>query len=132
MTVTVKVPNFKNISELAIERATDIAVARVQEEAVKNAPADTGELRRRIAADFNDDTVTSEVNYSASVEYGTAPHTIEAKNAKSLRFTSGGKTVFAKKVNHPGTKPQPYMRTAARKVQSEIPSIFKKQLDKVK
>lgn len=37
---------------------------------------------------------------------GTAPHIIRAKNASALRFTTGGKTVFAKQVNHPGTKEQ--------------------------
>jgi hypothetical protein len=38
------------------------------------------------------------------VEEDTKPHVIEAKNKKSLAFKVKGKLVFAKKVNHPGTK----------------------------
>lgn len=132
MTVKGKFPKYSTIAELATERATDIAVSRVQQEAVDTAPAQTGDLRRNIVPDFNKKEVRSEKNYSAAVEYGTAPHTIEAKNAKALRFTKGGKTIFAKKVNHPGTKPQPFMRLSARKVQKEISLIFKRELDKLK
>lgn len=45
--------------------------------------------------------------YAAIHEYGgkTKAHIIEAKKAKSLAFTgSSGSTVFAKRVNHPGSK----------------------------
>ena len=38
------------------------------------------------------------------LEYGTKPHVIRARRARFLRFVVGGKTVFARKVNHPGTR----------------------------
>ncbi|MBI3654066.1 MAG: hypothetical protein HY231_23800 [Acidobacteria bacterium] len=38
------------------------------------------------------------------VEEKTKPHVIQAKNKKSLAFKGKGGMVFAKKVNHPGTK----------------------------
>ncbi len=131
MTIKVNVPNFVNLNNLASERATDIAIARIKEEAVTNAPAVTGELRRNIVDDYQKKEVRAEAKHSAPVEYGTAPHTITAKG-KALRFVVDGKTVFTKKVNHPGTKPQPFMRLSARKVQKEIPSIYKRELEKVK
>lgn len=41
---------------------------------------------------------------AAFLEYGTKPHVIRARKASALRFVVGGKTVFARKVNHPGTR----------------------------
>jgi len=38
------------------------------------------------------------------IEEDTKPHVIEAKNKKSLAFKVKGQLIFAKKVNHPGTK----------------------------
>lgn len=38
------------------------------------------------------------------VENDTRPHEIRAVNAQALRFQSGGRTIFAKSVQHPGTR----------------------------
>lgn len=48
----------------------------------------------------------TEVPYGAIQEYGgtTRAHLIEAKNAKALAFTVGGRLRFAKRVQHPGSK----------------------------
>lgn len=50
--------------------------------------------------------IYTNVKYAKIHEYGgsTPPHTIVPKTAKALRFTVGGNTVFAKSVNHPGSK----------------------------
>ena len=46
---------------------------------------------------------------------GTNPHTIRPVRARMLRFTvAGGAVVFAHVVNHPGTRPNPYLVDAAR------------------
>ena len=37
---------------------------------------------------------------------------IEARRAKMLHFRVNGADVFARKVNHPGTAPHPFMRVA--------------------
>lgn len=132
MTVKINVPNMANLVELATERATDVAIARVKEEAVQNAPAQTGELRRGIVDDYDKKQVIATAKHSAPVEFGTAPHVITPKNGKALRFVKNGKEIFVKKVNHPGTKPQPFMRLAARTVQKEIKTIYKRELDKLK
>jgi len=39
------------------------------------------------------------------LEWGTRPHKIRARKARALRFAVGGKVLFRKSVNHPGTKP---------------------------
>lgn len=99
-------------------------VARLERRIVNNAsqraPVDTGNLRRMIQADPIVQTgfkvtgsVTSRANYSAFVHNGTAPHIIRARNAKALRFTIDGRTVFARYVNHPGTRARPFLLNAA-------------------
>ncbi len=43
---------------------------------------------------------------------GTRPHQIRPRTRQALRFTVGGRVVFAKIVNHPGTKPDDFMNKA--------------------
>jgi hypothetical protein len=43
--------------------------------------------------------VGSNVEYASSIELGSKPHIIEAKNKKAL---SNGSVIFGKRVNHPG------------------------------
>lgn len=122
-TVTIKYPDFKKwvkcVNELTVKTGTAI-----QETAVNNAPRKTGVYQRSIDYD-GDKTVTANANYSADIEYGTNAHEIKPVNAKALHFKQNGKDVFYKKVNHPGTKPNPVLRNAARTVQKQIPQIFK-------
>jgi len=47
------------------------------------------------------------------LEEGTKPHVIAARRRKFLRFTVDGVVYFRRKVQHPGTKPRPFMREAA-------------------
>lgn len=47
-------------------------------------------------------------------EYGTRPHVITPKRARALRFVSGGQVVFARRVNHPGTKATRFIRDSTR------------------
>ncbi|MCX5326277.1 hypothetical protein [Streptomyces sp. NBC_00120] len=45
---------------------------------------------------------------------GTRPHIIRPRRKKALRFDVGGRTVFAKVVHHPGTKPNDFLGKALR------------------
>lgn len=56
--------------------------------------------------------IGSNVEYAIYVHDGTKAHTIRPKRAKVLRFPSGGGIVYATVVNHPGTKPRPYLLNA--------------------
>lgn len=49
-------------------------------------------------------TIIADAPYAAAIEYGSRPHEILPRRGKYLRFQAGGRTVYAKKVHHPGTK----------------------------
>lgn len=54
---------------------------------------------------------------------GSQPHVIRPRNVTVLRFPSspgGASFVFAREVNHPGTKPNPYLVDAARELGLEV------------
>lgn len=83
-------------------------------EATYRAPARSGALvaSLRVGTRTRGGTVTSYVKtdrwYARLVEYGTKPHEIKPKRAKSL-FVAGW---FGMVVQHPGAKPHPFMRPA--------------------
>lgn len=54
--------------------------------------------------------VGSAVEYAAFVEYGTRPHRIIARNAQALYWRGAAHPVRA--VNHPGSRPYPFLRPA--------------------
>lgn len=82
----------------------------------------TGELRRRMEIKRKvirtglEGQVGSPVKYALLHHQGTRPHVILPRRAKSLRFVVGGKVVFAKRVNHPGTRPNLYLTRWLREV----------------
>jgi len=94
-------------------------------------PVKTGFLRRAIVpGPFGDDGAIVYVNapYAAPVEFGSRSHVIVPKRARILAWpksgharlsgrpkkgTKSGDMVFARKVNHPGSKAQPYLVPAA-------------------
>ena len=93
-----------------------------------NAPVDTGRMAQAIKEDPIVSLgpfrviggVTSHAPYSAFVHMGTRPHVIRPRNAAALRFTSGGRTVFASSVNHPGTRPRPFLTNAVARVLRDL------------
>lgn len=91
---------------------------------------------------------TPTARYAPFVEFGTRPHPIFPVNARVLAWQKGGigkyvtagsgrryyKTakgtmVFAAHVNHPGTKPHPFMSKIAKKSVPEVSKLFKSALD---
>ena len=101
----------------------------------RRAPVDSGFLRNSIRYQVNGNVIRiSMVDYAIYVEFGTPPHIIEPRNAKALRFNVSGigprggdvtNTVFAKIVHHPGTRPQPFIRTT---FAADLPSIIKENI----
>jgi hypothetical protein len=93
-----------------------------------NAPVDTGNLKNSIRHRINSDDITiTMAEHALYVELGTPPHIIRPKNAKALHWKSAGKDVFAKRVNHPGTRPNPFIRTTLMK---DLPKIVEKNIDR--
>jgi len=92
----------------------------------KRCPVDTGNLKNRTKYRIKGKVIEIYMPmYGYFVDVGTLPHIIEPKNAKALKFKSGGKTVFAKSVRHPGTAPNPWIRETLR---FELPKIIKTNL----
>lgn len=99
----------------------------------------TGTLSRSVArrvedgADGVQGVVGTNIEYGGIHEFGgrTKPHIIEAKNAAALKFTIGGRTVFAKSVNHPGSiiPERSFLRSALAdlrtKIETELADAFK-------
>jgi len=75
----------------------------------------TGNLRSKIRYEIGESgnivavTVGTDVPYAAAHEFGRAPYTIVPKKANILSFLIGGKRVFARKVDHPGLRPRPFL-----------------------
>jgi hypothetical protein len=105
-----------------------LAVVREQKLLV---PRKTGNLGRSIhvgsITPTQAETIAS-ADYAAFVELGTRAHEIRPRRRKALRFAassgdarlsgtprSGGRVRFAKRVQHPGTRAQPFMLPGAKK-----------------
>jgi hypothetical protein len=89
----------------------------VSEAAQRLAPVSTGELRSSIYPVVHAGPLRGEViagaPYSLFVHEGTRPHTIEPNQANVLRFPSkAGEIVFARQVDHPGTRSRPFLSDA--------------------
>ncbi len=89
----------------------------VMAEAKANVPVDSGQLRDglKVSTSSRRGRVTAKVKATGKhafiapwLEYGTAAHKITAKKGKGLFF--GG--LFVKGVQHPGSRPKPFMRPA--------------------
>lgn len=100
----------------------------VAADARTNAPVDTGRMAQAIKEDpivadgpFRvTGGVTSHAPYSRFVHQGTRPHVIRPRNASALKFNVGSRTVFATSVNHPGTRPRPFLTNAVARVLRDL------------
>ncbi|MER7213212.1 HK97 gp10 family phage protein [Streptosporangium sp. NPDC000239] len=130
---------FDELLELKVElgkagsKAETLAkavVAKVGHDTVAGAQAlvlvDTGNLKNSIGADFDEDglgfTAGPTANYGADVEYGTAAHVIVPRDAKALWWPGAEHPV--KRVRHPGTAPQPYMRPAFEQATAPLEQVL--------
>jgi len=101
------------IYDKSIERFLDLAGEMLRADAVREAPVVEGRLRGDITVfpkRKGEVSVgnTALIEYAKYVYYGTKPHTIKPKKRKALKTPYG---VF-RSVNHPGTKPNPYLDRA--------------------
>jgi hypothetical protein len=99
-------------------------------EAKRLVPRKTGHLARSIVPgglgnDFA--IISARTPYAAVVELGSRPHVIRPRRASVLAWPAGSgdrrlsgrprrgaRMAFARKVNHPGTRPQPYLVPGAK------------------
>lgn len=90
----------------------------------------TGHLARSITHNTDHDENTSKVQVGTNVKYaqtleeGSKAHTIQFDKPQRLKIK--GQWVTVKKINHPGTKPQPYLKPSIEENKSQIQSMIKK------
>lgn len=93
---------------------------RMEQFAYAEAPKDTGGYSRAITSrDISGGNVSgfemlSPFPLSKFIQQGTRPHTIAPRRARMLRFywPKAGSVVFARRVQHPGTKPNQFYQRA--------------------
>lgn len=93
---------------------------------------DSIEPRMRTTARGATGEIVIGAEHASFVKDGTPPHTISAKNARFLRFEVGGRTVFAKSVKHPGTKPNDFVSGGVEAGQSTIERDAMRACEKLK
>ncbi len=124
--------NIKSASESiktkVKEQVFDSANA-IRNEARSLVPVKTARLKNSIGVNFDNAgfsaTISTDVEYAQSIEYGSRPHVIEVKNAKVL---TDGVHFFGKKVNHPGNRPMPFMNPAMESERSNFINGIKEAL----
>lgn len=86
-------------------------IAELSIEALRmNVPVDTGRLRDSFSYTVRKgqvDVYTTEGDLLNWIDKGTPAHVIEPVTTNVLRFEINGREIFAKRVNHPGTKRNP-------------------------
>lgn len=102
-----------------VHRNMERRVRRVEAEAIRRAPGSMGttiraQIRRGPGGEFQG---VINVRHPAAlfVTLGTRPHRITPRRPGGvLRFTVNGRVVYARYVNHPGTKRNDFLRQALR------------------
>lgn len=101
--------------------ATDVAKhlrkigQQIQRAARRQVGVDTGRLRASIhvrqGADIRGQFVEvgSPLDHAYVHHEGQRPHTILPETGRYLRFQSGGRVVYTRRVEHPGTRPNHYL-----------------------
>lgn len=111
----------------ALNQAMPLIALELSNELKLESPVDTGRLRNSIKIFIEKNTLKIfMVDYARFIEFGTLPHTITPRNKKALSWKGASHPV--KKVNHPGTRPNNFIRRTLRR---KLPNIIAKNLQRV-
>lgn len=89
----------------------------------------TGAYRRGIKAHLiapDHLEVEASAPQSLVLERGSRPHLIVPRRASALRFTVGGRVIFARSVNHPGTRPYNILRDGVRRAATRLNQLARR------
>jgi len=107
--------NFLNAPGGEVGRELKKIGFRIQIAAKAQVGKDTGKLMKSIEVIHERIGVFQQIRIGSDNEIafihheGTRPHTISARNGQTLRFSSNGRMVYTRSVNHPGTQPNRYL-----------------------
>ncbi len=116
-----------------LNRAIKQSILFIAGESAKRAPVRTGNLRashfRPESLEFRNlyGKLQPSPKYALFVHEGTAPHVIEPRSAKALFWKNASHPV--KRVNHPGTIANPFLRNAVDASQGQVDRFFIKAVD---
>jgi hypothetical protein len=117
-----------NEIEEKLNRAMPEIARRIQNELILICPVDTGRLKNSIKVkSYDGGIIIWMVEYGKFVEFGSPPHVIKPNSKKALKFKKGKKEIIVKKVNHPGSRPNPFIRNT---IQNKIRKIIIEELIK--
>jgi phage gpG-like protein len=108
---------FLNTSAGPLWGELDRRAELVRKAAIGKVGVDTGNLKRSIyKRHLGNSTgqyiiIGSDKKYASDHHQGTRPHQIVASGGGKLTFVVKGKRIYTNRVNHPGTKPNPYLTT---------------------
>lgn len=81
----------------------------------------------RVRKTRNGYEIFSTTDYAESLEFGTRPRTIRARNGEVLRFIgSNGQVVYASEINHPGIRARGFWRRAINRFDAQ--DVYKENL----
>ena len=110
---------LKKVCDSVLRRYSEAAALTASRLAPKRTGRLAASIRYRREGEMSY-SVGSELRYAPYVEFGTKPHRIRPISAKALVFTVGATKVFAKAVNHPGSKEKPFLRPAFKEVEPRL------------
>lgn len=105
----------------------DRMAPKLVNEIKREAPHLTGHLRNATTVKVESSATRIRLVFSAPgisyvpfVIHGTPPHKIFPKSKRALHWTTNGANAFARQVSHPGTRPNNYPETAARRTLGDV------------
>ena len=98
-----------------VMRIVGLTAEAIKDVAIGNIHSVTGELAESGSVEIlpGHAVVKFDSDHAAATEFGSRAHEIVPRNARVLRFQSGGATVFAMRTSHPGTPAQHFLLKAA-------------------
>lgn len=132
-----KEANFRQLAATGIyeslARVGNDAAAVMMSALIDAAPKRTGNFSKQIRMNQSGSGGGLVYRFTAPnpladwIIHGTKPHAIDPKSGGVLRFVvASGDVVFARHVNHPGTKANDFPAEAWRQAQSSVLSIFER------
>ena len=117
-TLTVDHADINRVALTEAQRSVTDTTRRVLNRAIALTPVDTGTLRAhnqmrvRVQGTMAIGEVFNDTEYALAVHDGTRAHTVRPVRAKALRFTVGGRVVFAMWARIPARRGRPWLYRA--------------------
>ena len=115
-----------------MQTAMTQSVGVIEAQGKANTPVKTGTLRRSItgqAQSYQLGVVGTNVPYARFVHDGTGPHVIVPTSKKALFWPGAAHPV--KRVNHPGSKANPFLRKALQQKRGQVHNIWRAMIPRI-